>query len=111
MDHGVVVCEDIELGAQEVVTKPICDCPFKGQEFQLHAGVVGLCSSLWDTAVDLRRPSPFSAHLDLEISRMKGLVNYSNPRTGAVVRSVFSSSKAFWCCWSHSMKMSAPFFL
>ena len=42
MDQGVVVCEDIELGAQEVVTKLLCDCPFKGQEFQLHAGVVGL---------------------------------------------------------------------
>ena len=42
MDQGVVFCEDIELGAQEVVTKLLCDCPFKEQEFQLHAGVVGL---------------------------------------------------------------------
>ena len=42
MDQGVVVCEDVELGAQEVVTELLCDCPFKGQEFQLHAGVVGL---------------------------------------------------------------------
>ena len=42
MDQGVVLCEDVELGAQEVVTKLLCDCPFKGQEFQLHAGVVGL---------------------------------------------------------------------
>ena len=42
MDQGVVVCEDIRLGTQEVVTKFLCDCPFKGQEFQLCAGVVGL---------------------------------------------------------------------
>ena len=42
VDQGVVVCEDVELGAQEVVTKLLCDCPFKSQEFQLHAGVVGL---------------------------------------------------------------------
>ena len=47
MDQGVVVCEDIELGAQEVVTKLLCDCPFKGQEFQLHAGVVGLVLLCW----------------------------------------------------------------
>ena len=24
------------------MTKPLCDCPFKGQEFQLRDGVVGL---------------------------------------------------------------------
>ena len=42
MYQGVVVCEDVELGAQEVVTKLLCDCPFEGQEFRLHAGVVGL---------------------------------------------------------------------
>ena len=29
MDQGVAVCEDIELGAQEVVTKRPCGCPFK----------------------------------------------------------------------------------
>ena len=29
MDQGVAVCEDIELGAQEVVTKLLCGCPFK----------------------------------------------------------------------------------
>ena len=50
MDQGVVVCEDIELGAQEVVTKLLCDCPFKGQEFQLHAGVVGLVdAAVWSS--------------------------------------------------------------
>ena len=30
MDQGVVVCEDVEFSAQEVVTKLLCDCPFKG---------------------------------------------------------------------------------
>jgi len=45
------------------------------------------------------------------VSRMKGLMNSANPRKGAVVRAVFSSSNAFWCCRSNRLEMSAPFFL
>ena len=42
MDQGVVVGEDLELGAQELVTELLGDRPLKGEELQLHTGVVGL---------------------------------------------------------------------
>ena len=42
MDQGVVVGEYLELGAQEVVAELLGDRPFKGEELQLHTGVVGL---------------------------------------------------------------------
>ena len=42
MDQGVVVGEDLELGAQELVTELLGDRPLKGEELQLQTGVVGL---------------------------------------------------------------------
>ena len=42
MDQGVVVGEDLELGAQELVTELLGDRPLKGEELQLPTGVVGL---------------------------------------------------------------------
>ena len=36
MDQGVVVGEDLELGAQELVTELLGDRPLKGEELQLH---------------------------------------------------------------------------
>ena len=42
MDKGVVVCEDLKLGAQKVVVELLGNQLFKGEEFQLHAGVVSL---------------------------------------------------------------------
>ena len=42
MDQRVVVCEDLKLGAQKVVVELLGNQLFKGEEFQLHAGVVSL---------------------------------------------------------------------
>ena len=42
LDKVVVVCEDLELGAQKAVAKLLGDCPLKDEEFQLYARVVGL---------------------------------------------------------------------
>ena len=122
MDQGVVVCEDIELGAQEVVTELLCDCPFKGQEFQLRAGVVGLvllCGTQPSTCVGqdpslpiliLREDGaqPVMAGVCLED---EGLGELCKPQDRSCSQGFFSSSNAFWCCWSHSLEMSAPFFL
>ena len=47
MDKGVVVCEDLELGAQKAVAKLLGDCPLKDEEFQLYARVVGLVLLCW----------------------------------------------------------------
>ena len=47
MDKGVVVCEDLKLGAQKVVAELLGDCPLKGEEFQFNARVVGLVLLCW----------------------------------------------------------------
>ena len=103
--QGVVVSEDLELGAQEVVAELLSDRPLKGEELQLPTGVVGLvllCGTQLSTCIGqdpqlpiliLRQDGAQPSWL-VSVPRMNALVKSANPRTGAIVLPVGVLSSA-----------------